>query len=834
MLSFRHSATITNRKKEVIKLKEINWQDLKSFLTALAVGDYQSVANIILEEPVEVVTDLNFDEQEFVLGNIKLNTAMTDNVGSQLERMVKVVQWMFSQSRNDKPATLSDGYSFDFMGISPAQTGLRYIDVESDDDVVGELLNTQIQQDWLLEEHDILSKRSMIERKFRANFYAWMVYNNSKLLATNKDLVSWNLSHTSGDIDSVVHTGLKNTRLLNSYFDYGDLATVFMDYQGMYNILSHYGDENSEGQWYNDWNTHWSNCYDEHDQYSWEEQKQILSTFTKDIDSLYSSTTFRVETFHDLDSAYKPWGFKIQFKLHGSWYIWKQISVENDLDYSMQHFKHVKHSKSLGQPVPKSYYEGIATQTLCPYCDAVVKRHPETVPFIFPQVGINRKLRACFDCVEHFAVGYSLAHESFVGNPFGGLTWVAQTEEFAQNILDSMNRQTRRNIERRPLLLKFFKSGSMSLMEVRFVPDFTYYEYRQDLDWHLYMLENGIYNIVKSSSANHGATTTHADASQKRFFLEREALPIGMELEIQYRDNDHYLHNKYIEQLLIPLHKKFPYERPTLGQRQQLAIGTRDSSIGSTGIEFKFQVMSSLFLNDLPEEFFETLKNEWRGYHAKKCGIHLSTSKSALNRPESFVFLTYHNNHVRAYHNQSEDDCRNIMGDVFQRVDTPNYAEWHEVKYESGLDRNDYATGRDYRYASYLNAVVRNRQSVSRGNFINFASADDNRLEIRAFASATLKDRILKNFEYVDAVFKFSRDLAQGLPDNLDDLRDINSDRLELLNTILSDEIGFYFWLDRTGGFRAYPNLAAHLERHNIDRELSKYTGDIQNALQDI
>jgi len=822
-------------------LKEINWQDLKSFLTALAVGDYQSAANIILEEPVEVVTDLNFDEQKFVLGNIELNTALASNVGSQLERMVHAMQWMFAQSRNDKPATLLDGHGLDYMGVPRIpNSSLRYIDVvvdegDEEDDNLVELLKPTLQQPWLREEHDILSRRNLIERKFMANFYAWLIHNNSKLLATNKSLLSWNMDRTSIDLQNRVHLALKNVRLLNSSFDYGDLATALLDYQGMYRILSHYGDiSETENQWYNDWNTNWSDCYDDHDQFSWEEQKDILSALTKDIDSLYDSTTFKVDTFMDHDSRYKPWGFKISFKLHGSWYIWKTIQVENDLDWNSRHFKNVKHSKTIGQPVPLSYYDGIATQALCPYCDAVVKRHPETVPFMMPQIGINRKLRTCFDCVEHFAIGYSLAHESFVGNNFGGLTAVAQTRESIDNILNGMNRQTRRNIERRPILLSFFDPSSGKLMEVRFIPDFTYYEYRQDLDWHLYLLENGNYNIIKSSSANHGPTTTQADAVQKSFFLDRVAMPIGMELEIQYRNSDHYLHNKYIEQLLTPLHKKFPYERPTLGQRQQLAIGTRDSSIGSTGIEFKFQVMSSLFLNDLPEEFFETLKNEWRGYHAKKCGIHLSTSKSALNNPESFVFLTYHNNHVRAYHNSSEDECRNIMGDVFQRVDVPNYAEWHEVKYEGGLDRNDYATGRDFRYASYLNAVVRNRQSVSRGNFINFASADDNRLEIRAFASATLKDRILKNFEYVDAVYKFSRDLAQGLPDNLNDLRDINPDRLELLNTILSDEISFYFWLDNTGGFRAYPNLAAHLERHNIDRELSKYTGEIENALQDI
>ena len=37
-------------------------------------------------------------------------------------------------------------------------------------------------------------------------------------------------------------------------------------------------------------------------------------------------------------------------------------------------------------------------------------------------------------------------------------------------------------------------------------------------------------------------------------------------------------------------------------------------------------------------------------------------------------------------------------------------------------------------------------KTVDRGNFINFANAENDRLEFRAFASATLKDRILKNF----------------------------------------------------------------------------------------
>jgi hypothetical protein len=174
------------------------------------------------------------------------------------------------------------------------------------------------------------------------------------------------------------------------------------------------------------------------------------------------------------------------------------------------------------------------------------------------------------------------------------------------------------------------------------------------------------------------------------------------------------------------------------------------------------------------------------------------------------------------------------MGDVFQRVDVPSYAEWHEVRYSSGIVREDYPTSRDYRYATYLNAVVRNRQSVDRGNFINFANAENDRLEFRGFASATLKDRILKNFEYLDAMFMFARHLSENLPDDLSDIRDIPESDYELLHLILDNEIGFYFWLDMVGGFRKYPNLAAHLERHNIDRYLSNYEGEIQNALNDV
>ena len=806
----------------------------------LAVGDFVSAANTISEEQVdEVIFDYNFEHQVFKLGNIEINTEIYWNIGSQLEEMVKKVHRLFNTSNYSKPATLDPGSELRFI-FDDNHAESSFIDFGKCDEGKEHFLLDGLQKPWLREDDRHLSKRELFERKFEAQLYAYLINKFSSNLAVDSDMKSYLLGGSSDEDHQEFYKRLFNgLPMLNEVMDYGDLATSIMDVKGLYSLI---GDDAvpsdmTQNAWFNDFKTHWSNVYHEHGNMDWEALKEQVKAMISDVDTMLNETKFRVETYWEPTNAYHDWGFNIQFNLNGQWYRWIRFNMESDLDSRADLLSQVKYSRTLGQLVPKSYYAGIATKALCPVCDTVVSRHNETLPFFSPERRMSRKLRTCFGCLERFATGFSLAHECFIESTagHGGLALVGQTPVQLENLWLGFSAQVRRNINRSEFLLKFFKPETQSIYEVRFVPDFTFYDYNQELDWHLFMIENGAYNIVKSSNQNHGPTVTHADAVHKNFFGNREFLPIGMELEIQYRNEDSNLHSQYIENLITPLHKKFPYERPTFGQRQQLAIGSRDSSIGYRGVEFKFQIMSSPFLADLPEEFFETLKTEWKGFHAKKCGIHLSTSKSALNRPESFVMLTYHNNHVRKYHNLNEGELpHNIMGDVFQRVDVPSYAEWHEVKYPNGIVREDYATSRDFRYATYLNAVVRNRQTVDRGNFINFANAENDRLEFRAFASATLKDRILKNFEYLDAMFMFAKHLSENMPDGLEDIRDIPEGELEFLHTILDDEIGFYFWLDMVGGFRKYPNLAAHLERHNIDRYLSNYEGDIYNALQDV
>lgn len=820
-------------------MKELHWSDLKSFLTALAVGDFLSVANIISDEQVDkVIFDFDYGAQEFILGNIELNTRDYWNVGSQLEKMVRMVHKLFNTSSQYKPASIEHSVALQWIVSDEEQAVSSFIDFGKDADDKEYFLLDSIQKPWLREASRHLSKRELFKRKFEAQLYAHLIGKLSKNLAVDKSMETFHIGESSEIAHQDFFSRLFNDNL-NEVSDYGDLATSIMDVKGLYSLIGEAAvpTEMSDNAWFNNFKSDWSDVYHQHSNMDWDYLQEQILAMMADIDKMMDKTKFRVETYWHPENTYHDWGFNIQFNLNGEWYRWIRLNMESDLDGRADMLAQVKYSRTLGQLVPKSHYQSIATKALCPVCDNVVNRHNETLPFFSPQRRMSRKLRTCFGCLERFATGYSIVHECFVESDtgIGGLVHVEQSSTELENLLDGMSLQIQRNIKRSEYLIKFFELDTQSIFEIRFVPDFTFYDYNQELDWHLFMIENGDYNIIKSTSSNHGPTVTQSDAVHKNFFGNREFLPIGMELEVQYRNEDSNLHRHYIENLVTPLHKKFPYERPTFGQRQQLAIGSRDSSIGYRGVEFKFQIMNLPFLADLPEEFFETLKTQWKGFHAKKCGIHLSTSKSALNRPESLVMLTYHNNHVRKYHNLDEGQLpHNIMGDVFQRVDVPSYAEWHEVRYSSGIVREDYPTSRDYRYATYLNAVVRNRQSVDRGNFINFANAENDRLEFRGFASATLKDRILKNFEYLDAMFMFARHLSENLPDDLSDIRDIPESDYELLHLILDNEIGFYFWLDMVGGFRKYPNLAAHLERHNIDRYLSNYEGEIQNALNDV
>jgi len=819
-------------------LKEINWQDLKSFLTALAVGDFVSAAKIMDDNPLASELwhpSVDDDTQTFQFGDISLNTKDHPYLPTTLNNLVSEVQVHFNNTRSDSPATMARGNQNNWFGLH-ANSEHRYVRY-AEDDRTGTQYFTGDPSDferyeWLTETDDVLSREDLLKRKFEANLYTFFIKRFYKILATNTEFDLVRLVDRDANADAF-HEALLLGKF-NEQVDYYDMVTSVMDVQGMYELLRNTDSETCQLSWYSDWYNDWTEQYNDYAQNSWLDMKEHLTMCTNAVDKIMDNTKFGIETWQDMESAYKSFQIRIKFNLDGNWYQFISIHADNDMDVNVRTLAQVKYAKNIKQLVPKSYHDGVATKTLCPVCDGVVGRHNETLPFYDPR-RMNRVLRTCFDCVNHLSVGYSLKLKAFFSTIQNGYAKASLSREKRIQLWESFTLQIQRNIKKNETLYDFFLGVEHQLYEVRFIPDIYFYDYSHELDWHLFLLEDDNYNIIKSSSANHGPTTTHEDAVQKSFFRERPAMPMGMELEIQYRDDDHHKHQHYIENLIIPLHRKFPYERPTLGQRQQLAIGSRDSSIGYTGVEFKFNIMSSPFVNDLPEEFWETLKTEWRGYHAKKCGIHISTSKSALNRPESFLMLTYHNNHVRKYHNLSEDlFTHNIMGDVFQRVDVPDYAEWHEVKWERDLDRADFITARDFRYASYLKSVTSNRQSVSRGNFINFANAENDRLEFRAFASATLKDRVLKNFEYIDAMYNYVRHLADGLSDDLSYLYDISRDDLDRLHTILDDELGFYFWLDKTGGFRHYKNLAAHLERHNIDKHMSNYVGDIPDALQDL
>ena len=819
-------------------MKEINWQDLKSFLTALAVGDFVSAAKIMDDNPLASELwspSFHDDTQTFQFGDLSLNTKDHPYLPTTLNNLVSEVQVHFNNTRNDSPATMARGNQNNWFGL-PANSEHMYVRYAVDDETGTQYFTGDPgdfeRYEWLTETDDVISREDLLKRKFEANLYTFFIKRFHKILATSTEFNLVNIVGRDGNADAF-HDALLLGKF-NERVDYYDMVTSVLDVQGMYELLRDTDSETFQSSWYADWYNNWTEQYNDYAQNSWLDMKEHLTMCTNAVDKIMDNTKFAIETWQDTESAYKSFQIRIKFNFDGNWYQYITIHADNDMDVNVRTLAQVKYAKNIEQLVPKSYYDGVATKALCPVCDAVVGRHNQTLPF-YDVFRMSRVLRTCFDCVNHLAIGYSLKLKAFFSAMQNGYAKANLSPEKRIELWESFTLQIQRNIKKNERLYDFFLDVDHMLYEVRFIPDIYFYDYSHELDWHLFLLEDDNYNIIKSSSANHGPTTTHEDAVQKSFFRERPAMPMGMELEIQYRDDDHHRHQHYIENLIIPLHKKFPYERPTLGQAQQLAIGSRDSSIGYTGVEFKFNIMSSPFVNDLPEEFWETLKTEWRGYHAKKCGIHISTSKSALNRPESFLMLTYHNNHVRKYHNLSEDlFTHNIMGDVFQRVDVPDYAEWHEVKWERDLARADFITARDFRYASYLKAVTANRQSVSRGNFINFANAENDRLEFRAFASATLKDRVLKNFEYIDAMYNYVRHLADGLPDDLNYLYDISQDDLLRLHTILDDELGFYFWLDKTGGFRHYKNLAAHLERHNIDKHMSNYVGDIPDALQDL
>ena len=470
------------------------------------------------------------------------------------------------------------------------------------------------------------------------------------------------------------------------------------------------------------------------------------------------------------------------------------------------------------------------TRRRCADCATVW--NPNTEMFSCGRRGAQRPVKLCVGCTFYY-------HDFFDINT-NVFQYIGQDFQALEFDYESLRLQLRRNIDRFEL-----KEWLVSISgDMPFVPNTRYEDYSYELRWSFWST-NQRGETIAIPSDRYG-NRIHQDRAHESKEYSKMGIPIGMELEVQYRDNTRNLETGIVD-LLVPLHTEFPYGNERLRSTgNQLAIGTYDTSTGRHGLEFKFQPMSWEFFKQLPEPFFDSLTDKFRGYHAKRCGIHLNIPKSVLSSGQYWFFIAWHNMRLFDYLHGREDESPNMLGDIYQRVDV-DYAKWVFLTDPSFEASNQSCGHRDhvdyddaFKVACATSHYLANRRhSPQRNSWLNIENQA--RLEVRAFSSNTMKDRLIKNFQFLEALLFYADAVTHAYIPDEDYYAGVHEDIMqsfpgdyELDGAImhLRDDRMFIKWLFMTGLNDVYTELISYLDRHgHIERALEMEVSSEQGTV---
>lgn len=521
---------------------------------------------------------------------------------------------------------------------------------------------------------------------------------------------------------------------------------------------------------------------------------------------------------------------EISFYNLGQLYISYNSWRGSTLTYNFNEVMGVYYSTLQDKLMPSKYIETRRrTESICNSCGVIVSYNKDTVT-CKPRGSWSRE-RYCMYCIigrDNFVNIWSVDNMRFeyVHNVVD-----ANRVRPTETVISNIPRQSLRNIKR----YNYLDEVKAMLYTIPFTPYLHVRDYSYELNWRLFNYVNGEVSLIPLSHSNHIFATKeemHQDVDWYK--------PIGMELEIQARNDVH----DDITNLLTTLHSEVGSYGVNFNQSNQLAVASHDGSLGANGVEFKFQPMTYTFADKLPEVFWNALQDDWRGYFNKRCGMHMNIGRGLFTVPQLAVWIAWHNAIVAKYLFSTEDQYIGLS-DIMQRTDA-GYATWAL----QALNASDVRPRMDMSdYNSYLlhhgwNSAYRQLRagysSSNRTNLVNYSSTG--RIEYRGFASATLKARIMKNYEFLTALLEYCDVIASGLPsfpspEGQPTFTSITryfeqEDDGRAIAKHISDEQYFYHWVLQTRSEK-YPNLTQYIEQYiirnyseNVDNDASSYLID--------
>jgi len=305
-----------------------------------------------------------------------------------------------------------------------------------------------------------------------------------------------------------------------------------------------------------------------------------------------------------------------------------------------------------------------------------------------------------------------------------------------------------------------------------------------DTEVHGYSYRPAIYFIGRKQ-VTPALTTKEANAEYS--FFTGEGVPMGMELEVEHRyrndyevDTDEVIYDINKESMSRIYVDRFDeYDNDLLVDNEpprQLFIAKTDGSL-QDGIEFVSQPMTLGVWKDIPLKF-EDYNDTFAAFHRRTTGLHIHIPKAAFTDSHLFTWMLFMQTLGRT------SISHNTTGSLLSLIGQRRFNNW--ARFEMPTVNSSVKS----KLAQV--AIDRRNDDGQRYKYLNLLPSFT--VELRFFKANLKTNRLLKNLEFVDSTYEYTKML------------DTTKDSMTTLDSVLSAN-DWYEYIQQ----EEYSNLTEYL-----------------------
>lgn len=361
------------------------------------------------------------------------------------------------------------------------------------------------------------------------------------------------------------------------------------------------------------------------------------------------------------------------------------------------------------------------------------------------------------------------------------------------------------------------RNMNKDLNNYSYKPDFYYVDY---FDGKYFSTSTEAPTINAMECPEHQGKVGHINCPS---WHRKYGLFMGLELELIARDSrmlSEVAPPQLFERTIETFHPN-NYRDNCYDNIPQLLYAKRDGSLPSyTGVEYISQPMSMRAWQQVPKTFWYMTENNYKAHSVGGVGIHIHIPWSAFTEIHAFTFLSA----LQAL----QCNRYGFLRSVAQRPSN-DWTAWDELEYSN--------------VPNTIAAIVKSRRAQNSSKYQGINLLHTSTIELRYFNSNAKGGRVLKNLQFVQALYDYAGYLAdhgewegefgpnQTLLDHTENWRQVDdSATLNIKQAMLDDpkedrslltiETELFAWIQDNKD--NYPNLWAFMMREEDDLVISE------------